>query len=135
MIRRRSTFTDEVGRLEQRQSGDGQPARGRLQRQAGAGRVAEHRRRSAGFGDQRREILDLAFDRVWSRVAAFAPPAAVVVEHGEVRRQERRQRRAGRPVVERANDQDDRRPLAEPFERNRGAVFRDELYGIPYSKL
>jgi len=114
VIRRRTRCTDKVGRLEQRQLGDSQPVGGRLQRQAGAGRVTEDCRCAAGFDDQRREILDLAVDRVGGRIATFAPATAVVVVHAEVRREERREWSAGRPVVERANNQNERRPVAEP---------------------
>src|SRR5205807_9394102 len=69
----------------------------------------------------------LPLDRVRRGVAAVAAAPAVVVEEREVGGQELGQRRVDRPRGRRAADQDDRRSLTEPFERDFGAVCGTHL--------
>jgi len=68
------------------------------------------------------EVLDLPLDRVRQGVATVAAPAAVVVEHREVRRQQLGQLRVDRSGGRRTADQDDRRALTELVEGDGGAV-------------
>ena len=65
--------------------------------------------------------------RVRSRVAAVAAPPAVIGDDAEAILEGLGQRRVRRPVVERANHQDDRRSLSHPIERDGGSVFRAYL--------
>src|ERR1700719_1929379 len=73
--------------LVQREFLNIEPAR-RCECKRRSGRNAEHGRRSTRFSDQRFYVFDLALDRIGHRVATLTSTAAVVAEHGEVRRQQ-----------------------------------------------
>jgi hypothetical protein len=113
--------------LPQRQPGDGQAGRGRVQGEDRAGGVPEDRRRPAGRGDHGVEVLDLSLDRVRRAVAAVAAPPAVVVEHLEVGRQQLGQLRVDPSGGRRTADQDDRRARTQPVEGDGGAVAGTNL--------
>jgi hypothetical protein len=104
---------------------DGSAASSRLQGKGRAGGHAENGRRPASLRDEGVDVLDLTVQRVWRRVATVAAAPPIIVKHREVRRQQLRQfRRPGveRPVLERPPDEDDRRSLTVPIERDAGPI-------------
>src|SRR5262249_19985498 len=100
--------------------------------QRGAGRDSIDERRAARFVDERFQILDLALDGIRRLIAAVAPAPAVVAKHGEAVRQLGRQRfaRSESAMAKGAVHQDERRPLAGAFERDRSAVFGSYLVHV-----
>ena len=79
-----------------------------------------------GLREQGGEIVDLPVDLVRRRVPAVAAAAAVVGVDRKARRQVGGEGRPGRPIVEGAHHEDDRRPLADPIERDPGPIFREQ---------
>src|SRR5262249_54985621 len=79
---------------------------------------------SAGSVDQRLQVFDLALDGIRLRVFAFAAATSVVRVHGDVLREQPRERRAWahRAIAEGTVDQDQWRPLPAPLEGDRRAV-------------
>ena len=128
----RSAVIDDERRLVQRELPDPVGKRAsRLEREDGAGGMTEHEGLPARRDDQGFDVLDLAFDRVRRRVAAVAPAPAVVGDHGEARCELSGQLRGGRTIGQRAADQDERRSVTRPIERDRGAVFRGDFHRHP----
>ena len=103
-----------------------QAARCRLQGENRAGGHTEHERRSTRFFHEGFEVFNLTLNCIRLRVTAVASSPTIVVEHGEVLRQECSQ--LGRPwvngsILECTTYQDDCRSLPRPIEGDRGAVF------------
>ena len=69
--------------------------------------MAEHERRVAGHIDERREVLDLAIDRVGWRIRAVAAAAAVVGDDRQLIGQARGEVGDRPPVGQRAVDDDE----------------------------
>jgi hypothetical protein len=62
---------------------------------------------------------------------SVAPAPAIVGDDAEAILEGRRQGRARSTIVERAENQDDRRPLSYPIERDGGTVFGAYLVHVP----
>ena len=120
--KRRPAVVHDEGRLVHRELRDREPADHGLDREGRARRVAEHEPRTADGIEQCREVLDLALDRVRRGVAAVAPAPPVVGHHREPRREHRGQIGRCRPVAQGATDDDQRRAVTRPLERDRRAV-------------
>jgi hypothetical protein len=86
--------------------------------------IAVHECRTTDRRDDGSEIFDLAVDRVWNGVTTCASASTIVGDSREVFCQLRSQRRARRSIIERAANQDERRSLTRPIERDDGAVLR-----------
>jgi hypothetical protein len=108
----RSGLADAVGHLVHGDPVDRQASRRGLHREGAAGRGSVQVGHAAGLGDERLDVLDLAFHRVRQRVAAVAAASAVVVVRGEMRRQFCGERGVLRAVDGTPADQDDGRSAA-----------------------
>src|SRR4029079_16795650 len=110
--------------IEQREARDREAVRGGGERERRARREPEQRRGAPCALDEAVDVLDLALDGVRCAIAAAAAAAPVVVEDG-VRGGERGgERRAGRAGVERAEDENHRRSLADLIECKGGSHGR-----------
>jgi hypothetical protein len=80
--------------------------------------------RSARFGDEDCQVLDLPLHGVRLRVAAVVATSAGEVVGGEILCQFFSERGVLRTVIEPTTDQDHRRPVTVALIRDRGAVGR-----------
>ena len=127
---RRTRVVDDERRLVDRELADREAPGSCVERQNSAGRTADDERWATGFGNHRVEVFDLALDRVGLRVPALAAAPSIVGDHRELRCQQLGELRGGlidRTMGDRAVDEDDRRPVPGPLDRDRRSVGRAHL--------
>jgi len=89
--------------------------------------MAVHRRRPTSLDYESANVFDLALDRVRPGVAAVAPAATVVIQHGEMLRQLLCGRTGQCTVAHRAPHHDDMPTIAQPVEGDLGAIPQSNL--------
>src|SRR5215207_902048 len=134
VIRRNAvTGIDDERRLVGGDPLDRHAGAGGLEREDPAGGHPPDERGPPGDRDHRLKVLALPLERVRLHVAAVAATTPVVIEHGEVRREQIGELDEPPPLspAERAADQDHRRSLADTVERDLRAVPRlDHLHCV-----
>ena len=128
----RRVVRDVERRFPDSQPGDGlRAARRGLKRQRGTRRAAEDHGGTTGDGDDRVDVLELAFDGVVRGVPARPTATAVVVEHREPwgeRRRDLDECGMG-PAGEGSMYQQHRRTGTAPIDRDHCPVRRDDRLG------